>query len=54
VSTSARWIPACPKPHYREAITRGKAEFTVEFGKYGKVPQSVSEILIKEFEEKRK
>jgi elongation factor G len=36
------------------SMTQGKAEFTMEFEKYGKVPQSVSEALIKEFEEKRK
>ena len=36
------------------SLTQGKAEFTMEFEKYGKVPQSVSEALIKEFEEKRK
>jgi len=31
------------------SLTQGKAEFTMEFEKYGKVPQSVSEALIKEF-----
>jgi elongation factor G len=36
------------------SLTQGKAEFTMEFEKYGKVPQSVSEALIKEFEEKRR
>jgi len=36
------------------SITQGKAEFTMEFEKYGKVPQSVSETLMKEYEEKRK
>jgi len=36
------------------SITQGKAEFTMEFEKYGKVPQSVSEALMKEYEEKRK
>jgi elongation factor G len=36
------------------SLTQGKAEFTMEFEKYGKVPQSVFETLIKEFEEKRK
>ncbi|MDR0553638.1 MAG: elongation factor G [Treponema sp.] len=36
------------------SLTQGKAEFTMEFEKYGKVPQSVSETLIKEYEEKRR
>ena len=36
------------------SLTQGKAEFTMEFEKYGKVPQSISEALTKEFEEKRK
>jgi len=36
------------------SLTQGKAEFSMEFEKYGKVPQSVSEALIKEYEEKRK
>jgi len=36
------------------SLTQGKAEFTMEFEKYGKVPQSVSDALIKEYEEKRK
>jgi elongation factor G len=36
------------------SLTQGKAEFTMEFEKYGKVPQSVSEGLIKEYDEKRK
>lgn len=36
------------------SLTQGKAEFTMEFQKYGKVPQSISEELIKEYEEKRK
>jgi len=31
------------------SLTQGKAEFTMEFTKYGKVPQSISEALIKEF-----
>lgn len=34
--------------------TQGKAEFTMEFAKYGKVPQSVSEELIKAYQEERK
>jgi elongation factor G len=29
------------------SLTQGKAEFTMEFEKYSKVPQSVSEALIK-------
>ncbi|MBN2874029.1 MAG: elongation factor G [Spirochaetales bacterium] len=36
------------------SMTQGKAEFSMEFLKYGKVPQSVSEQLRKEYEEKRK
>jgi elongation factor G len=36
------------------SLTQGKAEFTMEFQKYWKVPQSISETLIKEFEEKRR
>jgi elongation factor G len=36
------------------SMTQGKAEFTMEFAKYGKVPQSISETLIKETAEKRK
>jgi elongation factor G len=36
------------------SLTQGKAEFTMEFEKYGKVPVSISETLIKEYEEKRK
>jgi elongation factor G len=36
------------------SLTQGKAEFTMEFLKYGKVPQSISEALIKEYEEKRR
>jgi elongation factor G len=36
------------------SLTQGKAEFTMEFEKYAKVPQSVSEALIKEAEDKRK
>lgn len=34
--------------------SQGKAEFTMEFAKYSKVPASISEELIKEFEEKNK
>ena len=36
------------------SLTQGKAEFTMEFEKYGKVPAQIFEALIKEFEEKRK
>ncbi|MDR2943373.1 MAG: elongation factor G [Treponema sp.] len=36
------------------SLTQGKAEFTMEFEKYSKVPQSVSEALIKEAESKKK
>jgi len=34
------------------SLTQGKAEFTMEFEKYGKVPQSVSETLINEYNDK--
>ena len=34
--------------------TQGKAEFTMEFEKYAKVPNNVSETLIKQYQEKRK
>jgi len=36
------------------SLTQGKAEFTMEFQKYGKVPTNISEALVKEYEEKRK
>jgi len=36
------------------SLTQGKAEFTMEFEKYAKVPQSISDALIKEAEDKRK
>jgi elongation factor G len=36
------------------SLTQGKAEFTMEFEKYGKVPVGISEALIKGYEEKRK
>jgi elongation factor G len=36
------------------SLTQGKAEFSMEFLKYGKVPQSISEELTKAYQEKRK
>ncbi len=36
------------------SLTQGKAEYSMEFLKYGKVPQSIAEELIKEFQEKQK
>ena len=36
------------------SLTQGKAEFTMEFLKYGKVPNSIALQLKKEFEEKKK
>jgi elongation factor G len=36
------------------SMTQGKAEFTMEFARYGKVPQGISETLIKEAAEKRR
>jgi elongation factor G len=36
------------------SITQGKAEFTMEFARYNKVPQGVAEQLKKDYEEKRK
>jgi elongation factor G len=36
------------------SLTQGKAEFTMEFEKYSKVPQSISEALIKEAEDKKR
>jgi elongation factor G len=36
------------------SLTQGKAEFSMEFEKYSKVPQSVSEALIKEAEIKKR
>ena len=36
------------------SLTQGKAEFTMEFVKYGRVPQSISETLIKEHAERRR
>lgn len=35
------------------SLTQGKAEFTMEVDKYGKVPQSVSEELKKAYQEKK-
>lgn len=34
--------------------TQGKAEYSMEFAKYGKVPQGVADTLIKEYEAKRR
>ena len=36
------------------SLTQGKAEFTMEVEKYGRVPQSVSDELKKEYQEKKK
>ena len=36
------------------SLTQGKAEFTMEFQKYGKVPKSVSDELIKKYQEQNK
>jgi elongation factor G len=36
------------------SLTQGKAEYSMEFVKYGRVPQSISEELIKQFQEERK
>jgi elongation factor G len=36
------------------SLTQGKAEFSMEFLKYGKVPRNVSEELMKEFEKKKR
>lgn len=36
------------------SLTQGKAEYTMEFLKYGKVPKSISDELIKAFEEKKR
>jgi elongation factor G len=33
------------------SLTQGKAQFTMEFAKYGKVPASMSEMLIKQYQE---
>jgi elongation factor G len=34
--------------------TQGKAEFTMEFAKYGRVPSSVTDVLIKKYEDEKK
>jgi len=36
------------------SLTQGKAEFTMEFEKYAKVPQNVSEALIKDAEDRKR
>lgn len=36
------------------SLTQGKAEFSMEFLKYGKVPNSIADTLVKEYEEKRR
>ena len=36
------------------SLTQGKAEFTMEVEKYGRVPQSVSDELKKAYQEKKK
>jgi elongation factor G len=36
------------------SLTQGKAEFSMEFLKYGRVPAAISEELIKAYQEKRK
>ncbi|RPJ08116.1 MAG: elongation factor G [Spirochaetaceae bacterium] len=36
------------------SLSQGKAEFTMEFHKYGKVPHSIQEELIKEYEQSKK
>ena len=36
------------------SITQGKADFTMEFEKYGKVPQGVADELMKAYEERRR
>jgi elongation factor G len=36
------------------SLTQGKAEFSMEFLKYGKVPNAISEELMKAYQEKRR
>ncbi|MDR3123649.1 MAG: elongation factor G, partial [Treponema sp.] len=36
------------------SLTQGKAEFTMEFERYGKAPAGITEALVKEYGEKRK
>ena len=36
------------------SLTQGKAEYSMEFLKYGRVPKSISEELIKAYQEERK
>ena len=36
------------------SLTQGKAEFSMEFEKYGKVPNAISEKLIAEYQEKKR
>jgi elongation factor G len=35
------------------SLTQGKAEFTMEFSRYVKVPQSIAEALVKEFADRK-
>ncbi|GHU46325.1 hypothetical protein FACS1894190_18360 [Spirochaetia bacterium] len=41
-------------PTVLRPLTQGKAEFTMEFQKYGKIPQGIGEQLIKDYKEKRR